>query len=449
MRGLERPGPISRGRGRQRRRLAAVCALTLVIVSCGDNAEPDPSGPINLAAAASYFREFDALCAEDGGQLWGVSFCGPFLFVDRETRTAVGNRPDANGDLTPRSGVFVGRLPPGVGIANTAIEWAGVRWTMLIWQALGQDRTQRLFLMAHEAFHRIQPELGLDATGELNAHLDTADGRYWLQMEWNALQTALLEEGHLRLLTIADALAFRAARHRNHPGAAQREIPLEVFEGLAEYSGMRLAGYAAEDVVAAVKAKRESETSFVRSFAYVSGPLYGYLLDGTGVEWRVRVSRDTDLAALLADALALPPAPADLVARREEVYGGPALREVEHEREREREERWAAWRAKLIDGPVLAVDLSAVSSVSFDPGKIFPFGENRIVSTSRELIAEWGRLEVSGGAILEDWNAGTAYVSLEGADERRVSGEGWSLEVAQGWSIVPADRDGDYVVRRE
>jgi len=432
-----------------------LCAACTWIVACGPAPgpgvppTPDVAGNIDLAQAEQYFREFDAMCEEDGGRLWGVSFCGPIVIVDPATRAAVGNRPDTQGVLTGHEGVFVGTLPEEMGIANTAVEWAGTRWTMLIWWSLGGEAPARRRLMAHEAFHRVQPELGLDVFGEMNAHLASTDGRFWMQMEWNALQRALLMNGEARRGAVRDAQRFRAARHARFPEAAGREIPLELFEGLAEYSGMRLAGYTDERVVDAVKAKRESETGFVRSFAYVSGPLYGYLLDGSSDDWRGGVTSATDLGSVLAEVLDIDDAAADEAQRRAVAYDGDALRLAETEREREQSERRAVWRAALVDGPVLRVDLTAVSSGSFDPNAVFPFDEGQTVYTFRKLIAEWGVLTVEDGAILEDDGAGRAFVSLSGAVEDFSSGDGWTLKLAEGWSVAPAVRAGDVEVRED
>jgi hypothetical protein len=411
--------------------------------------DPAAAGNIDLAKAAQYFREFDVLCAEDGGRLWRASFCGPFLLVDPATRTAVGNQADAAGVLKPRGGLFVGELPEHMGIANTAVEWDGKRWTMLIWWSLAEDRTRRLSLMAHEAFHRLQPELGLVTYGEVNAHLDTADGRFWLQMEWKALEKALLARGEARREAIVDALTFRAARRDRFPKGAAREIPLEIFEGLAEYAGMRLVDLSDEQVVEAVAAKREQATGFVRSFAYASGPLYGFLLDGAGAGWRKRITKESDLGVVLAESLNVSARPVEEAARRAEAYGGRALRAAEEEREKKRMVQLAAWRASLIDGPILKVGLNEVSSGTFDPRKVFPFGEKQIVYTTRKLIAEWGVLTVKDGAILEDQNAMWAHVSLSGASADFSAGDGWTLDLNEGWKVAASERRGDVVVRRE
>jgi hypothetical protein len=430
-------------------RMLAACAFVLMAFSARDGSAGSGPDTLDLPRAERYLQEFDSLCRKDGGRLWGVSLCGPMLLVDSGTRQAVGNERDGSGLLQPRDGVFAGSLPVDVGIANTAVEWSGKRWTMILWYSLDEDPRDRRRLLAHEAFHRIQPELHLDPAGELNDHLDTEDGRIWLQEEWNALQMALLSKGKDRRRAVEDALTFRAARRDRFPSAAAREIPLEIFEGLAEYSGMRLAGFSREQVVEAVKRKRKGETGLVRSFAYVSGPLYGFLLDGTGAGWRKEVKSDTDLGALLGGRLQASPGPPAEAEGRSGSYGGAALRSSEDQRERDRQARLAAWRASLIDGPVLVLDLKSVTSGSFDPGKVFPFGENQTVYGSRELIAVWGRLNVEGGAILENRSSREAHVSLKGAAPDLSRGEGWSLQLETGWEVAPGERPGDYVVRKK
>ena len=70
----------------------------------------------------------------------------------------------------------------------------------------------------------VQPELKLMAgTGE-NDHLDTLDGRYWMQLERRALSRALTSAGAARAAAIGDALAFRRARQTALPGGVGARI---------------------------------------------------------------------------------------------------------------------------------------------------------------------------------------------------------------------------------
>src|SRR5205085_11115944 len=185
--------------------------------------------------------------------------------------------------------------------ANTAIDWAGVHWTMVMWP-VSEFRQPRERLLLHECFHRLQERLGLPARDAVNAHLDTLNGRIWIQMEWRALERALRESGPARNTAIADALLFRSYRRSLFPDAAKNENALEMNEGLAEYTGVKLSSADLQETVVRadliLRQPRNNQT-FARSFAYVSGPAYGALLDLSGKPWRASVSPSTDLGLLL------------------------------------------------------------------------------------------------------------------------------------------------------
>src|SRR5205823_12780938 len=130
------------------------------------------------------------------------------------------------GRLTKRGDVFVGRLPDDVNAANTAINWAGVRWSMIYWSYLGDDKYERDRLMIHESFHRIQDEIGLPAANPSHSHLDSMPGRIWLQLEWRALSRALTHQGVDRKDAATDALVFRLYRRTLFPQADSEERAL-------------------------------------------------------------------------------------------------------------------------------------------------------------------------------------------------------------------------------
>ena len=57
------------------------------------------------------------------------------MFVDPQSRNIVASQADAQGRLKAEGGVFVGLLPTDQNIANTAVEWAGVYWTQMLWHS--------------------------------------------------------------------------------------------------------------------------------------------------------------------------------------------------------------------------------------------------------------------------------------------------------------------------
>lgn len=260
------------------RRARTVPLFVVLFGSCCDVTSAQVLPPSEAAEAFAMARE---ISDDDGDRTWGIRICGPILFADPKTSEAVANQADTDGRLQPSGAVWTGKLPKEIHVANTAVEWAGVRWTMVMWP-LPSDTRRRAQLIAHECYHRIQAELGLPATDVVNSHLEGKDGRTWLLLEWRALERALLERGAKRRSEIGAALRFRSHRRSLSPSAASNENQLEMNEGLAEYTGVRLANpREADRRAASIFLLRDGpgRTSFARSFAYVSGPAYGVLLD--------------------------------------------------------------------------------------------------------------------------------------------------------------------------
>src|SRR5262249_1706369 len=157
------------------------------------------------------------------------------------------------------------------------------RWSTLAWGLVPSDKGLRENVMMHELFHRVQPDLHLLLPESAsNDHLDTLEGRYWLQLEWRALARALILSGPRRLTATRDALAFRVKRRAIFPEARERERVLEINEGLAQYSATVMAtdspADAIDDAIDQLTRAARNE-SFVRSFPYALGAAYGLLLD--------------------------------------------------------------------------------------------------------------------------------------------------------------------------
>lgn len=427
-------------------------AATPVATADASAAAPPPppaaAPPIDLALAARYFAEADQACRAEAGQLWGVSLCGPMLFVDPASRFAVASQADAAAALTPRGEIHVGTLPVGSPVANTAFDWSGVRWSEIVWPGIPDDPQARRILFLHESFHRIQPELGARPSEGDNRHLATADGRALLRLEWRALAAALAGTGAERTRAAADALAFRAARRRRWAAAAAAERALETNEGLAEYTARRIAGASEgerSELARAALAAAEARPSYVRSFAYGSGPAYGTLLDQAGAAWRRRALAGADLGDLLAGALHLPPAGA--AHPREAAYGGNAVRREEAERDAAHQQRVAVLRAHLIDGPTLTLP-ARQPRINFNPNEVEPLGDAGTAYPTLRAADAWGELVVtSGGALLSpDWS--TIIVGAPADPTARpLRGDGWELPLTPGWSIERGSRPGDWVLR--
>src|SRR5262249_36637063 len=109
--------------------------------------------PIPFDRAAHAFPAAKLASDEDGGQMVGRPLYGPMIFVDPQTRFAVANQADGKGVLKADQGVFAGTLPNDVVVANTAVDWNGVHWTMVMWGAVGERAVSQRTLLLHECFH--------------------------------------------------------------------------------------------------------------------------------------------------------------------------------------------------------------------------------------------------------------------------------------------------------
>jgi len=247
------------------------------------------AGQVDQALAQQYFKEARALCARDGGRLWGVSLCSPMVIADAATGTIATSQPAPAGDR-----------PRVLGLVNAPVQWGGVTWSAYNWQMIPKDdQGERGRLFMHELFHCIQPSLGLLAAGApAPSHLDVLEGRYWMRLEWRALARALGASGAARTAAIADALAFRAARRQRFPGAAEREHKVEIDEGVATYTQYVAGSDSAQEAIRAAiatLASAESGSSFVKTFAYASGAGYRLLLDALPPGWHRKLTAANDL----------------------------------------------------------------------------------------------------------------------------------------------------------
>jgi hypothetical protein len=389
--------------------------------------------------ARRYFEEVTKLCERDAGALWGVSLCGPMVIFDQATGTRAASQPEPEGPLP--------RFP---GFADGPVSWGGVRWfSFPLFMLPANDADVRQQVMLHGLFHRIQPELGLMTEDGHNEHLDTLEGRVWIQLEWRALRRALESSGSDRGEAIADALAFRRERRRLFPGAAENERREEIREGLASYTGIAAWANSPADAhraVASALAGGEAQPALVGNFEAASGPGYGVLLDDLMPGWRRQVRGTSDLGELLASAANRAPT-TDLAAAASR-YDGATLRTAEEARDRAQQVRVAELRRRFVDGPVLTMP-AAGSGTSDTTGSVGIPGIGTVLFRKFTLTAQWGRLEADGG-VLRAADGATLSVPVSGPLEgATLRGDGWSATLNSGWVVRPAARPGSFVIVRE
>jgi hypothetical protein len=389
--------------------------------------------------AKEWFAQATKLCERDAGRLWGVSLCGPMVIGDPSTGTRATSQPEP--DAQP---------PRFSGYADGPVTWGGVRWFYFPLSMLAStDADTRQQNMLHGLFHRIQFELefmkGNNDDG-YNEHLDTLEGRYWMQLEWRALRRAIESSGSEKGQAVADALAFRRERRRLFPGAADNERREEIREGLASYTG--IAAWAnspadAQRAAAAALAGGESQTAFVGNFEAHSGPAYGVLLDDLMPGWRRQLRGTSDLGDLLASATKMPTTTelAVAVAR----YDGAALRTKEEARDRAQQVRVAELRRRFVDGPVLT--MPAVGSGTSDTtGSVGIPGIGTVFFRNFTQSGRWGRLNADKGVLRSADGATLSVPVTRPLEGTSLQGDGWSVTVNSGWVVRPAARPGSFTI---
>ena len=413
---------------------------------------------IDTSSALDGLRETRAACDADHGALWGRNLCGPIALVARRSHLVVANDTVPGWPYLRMNDAFITALPPDQGVANTSFSWQGRDWTMVV-LPLPDDRFDRIALLLHEVFHREQGLLGLRDRDALNNQLDTRAGRTWLRLEYRALARALVATDSAPADVrrhVANALLFRAYRRSLFPGSDSLETSLEMQEGLPEYTGERLAlqmtGLTPSRVARAVT-ERENRGTYVRGFAYGTGPALGVLLDRYAHTWRTEVRTHRDPAGLLAQAIQFrPPTKLGSAARdRAREYGWTQVDSEEGARELARTPEMRSYQARLVDGPTITFRQSRDSLAwGFDPNTLIGYDLSHTIYPTGSFAGPWGSLSVDSGGVLVRNDMAVLTVEAPTSElppGRHVTGRGWTLDLSSGWRLVPdSGRRGSYVV---
>ena len=411
-----------------RRQMPYAIAIALHVAAPAAAQQPD------TAAMTRAMALLDAACTADGDATWGRPLCGPLLLGNWGSRAIVASEQAADGSFTPIGRWWHGTLPEGRFPANTAMRVGETEWSMVV-LPLPADDGIATTLLVHEQFHRIQPALGLPPANPANDHLDAAQARWLLRLEWRALARAVAATGDAACGHARDALAFRATRHAAFPGSDSTEALLERHEGLAEYTGQRAAGAALGGATARLVeylAQAEQSPSYVRSFAYATGAAYGLLLDRLDPAWRTEALQGAAPVTLLAARLDCP-ATTTPVETRAQDYGGAALAVMERRRADSLATIRDDYLRRLVEGPGFTSPAGELR-FTFDPNRVFPLGTHGVVHPTGTFSGPWGALEVAAGGALVSADYRTVRVALPADGVSR-----WTLTVAPGWRRVDSE----------
>ena len=266
---------------------------------------------IPLEDAAEIFAKVQAIWDEDDGALWGVRLDAPLMIADSITRSAVANKPDPQGNFRKQGDVYVGMLPPYIHIGATAIAFGGLTWGVMPWEIITSEFNDEMYILevlVHEAFHAVQDRVVSSPRwyDQRVPHMSNTDARISVMLELTSLMKAIRESGNARLSAIHDALSIRNYRRQKFPQAADDENGVEMHEGLAVFTDLKLLGRSLSeslDKIENIVKNAETTSTGLTSFGYMSGALYGLLLEETGADWKNGLTINSDLGGLLQQHL--------------------------------------------------------------------------------------------------------------------------------------------------
>lgn len=382
--------------------------------------------------------------------LWNLDLYGPILLVEPKSRAVYANSPDSIGILKQDGEIFSGILPNNVIIANTAINWSGKYWAMIM-LPLPDNKQERLDLLSHELFHSSQPALGFKMNDPTNSHLDQKEGRVYLRLELEALRQALIAKSKSEInRNLTNAGYLRNHRYSIYQNAKSSENSLELNEGLATYTGIYMSGRdnkQLEDYFENKITEFQNFPTFVRSFAYLTIPLYGILLSKSDKFWNRQIDSNTNLTDFFIKSFYLN-IPDNLGVETINQYGFLKINSEETKREERIKQLTLDYKAKFIEQPHLEIKFEKMS-VSFDPRNIMPIEGFGTVYPTLRVTDNWGILTVSNGALLgTNWDKITiSEPTLINKD--KVVGNGWTIDLNSGYIIEKNSSDKNYSLKKQ
>lgn len=419
-----------------------ILIITISFLSCNSTTNKTVEIEKNeIKKFENNFKDLKEYLTKENGKLWDHQLYGPLLFVNQDNRTIVANEKDTKDILTKIGEVYTGILPNEINIANTAFDWNGKRWTMLM-LPLPKDYNERLNLLIHELFHRIQPEIGfVNLIEKQSNHLDDLNGRIFIKLELEALKKALISDVETtRQKHIQNALLFRNYRDNLYSDAKENENTLELNEGLAEYTGSILSNRSDEKLkehyVQMINNFYNNQT-FVRSFAYITIPVYGYFINLENDSWNKDITNSTNLTDYISESFKIS-IPTDLIETINTIkgnYGFEEIASVEIKRDNEQKKLAANYEMKFLKNPTLTIQFENMN-ISFNPNNIMPLKNLGTVYPNLRVTDNWGILTVENGALLSNnWDKVTVSEPAK-TNDKTIEGDGWKLELNSDWELT-------------
>lgn len=356
-------------------------------------------------ACESAFKEFQTVCDADGGALWGINLLGPTMFVDPNTRSVVANKQNKANSFVQKGDLFCGQLPEEINIANTSLDYCGEQWTCVMWDQ-GKDAISTTHLLIHESWHRIQNEIGISPITTQNQHLDETEGALLMKLELMILEDLLTGKGKIDQC-LHDALMVRKYRQANYPEGNENRF--ECHEGLAEYTAYKLLPidekYKKGVIAAAIKKGLDAD-GYCNSFAYLTGPAYGFVLDDMMPSWRDSVRTGMTMQDLLMSRLDLPEAVEEEdIIRLAETYQATEFLQSERNLLEAQMLKDAAIKERFASSTWLVIPNNGIKFTFIPNEHLVKYDSIGTIYQTMRLSGDFGTIETDNGIMISsDWS---------------------------------------------
>ena len=359
--------------------------------------------------AATCFENLKKVSDLDNGKLWGKTLYGPTMFVNMQSRNLIANQQNKDNSLEQRGKLFFGQLPDDLVIANTAINYCGEIWTCVMWND-SRNLLSNTQLLIHESWHQIQNEIGIPAYISYNQHLDEAEGELLLKLELNILNDLLQNDSNDLTDGLHDAMIVRKYRQAMFPNGNENQF--ECHEGMAEYTAIKLLPLNSDDeaikkkFAAAAIMKGLDNVGFGNSFAYLTGPAYGLLLDELVSDWRSSIRSGKNIPDIISTLVVVPEAiDKNIIDTISERYELTEYLNKERIRLEARDKEDAELRARFSESTWLVIPNKNIN-FKFNPNeRLVAYDSIGVIYKTMQLKGEFGTIDVKNGIIrANDWS---------------------------------------------
>lgn len=419
--------------------------VVLVLVLCFSSTSCSQSNSNSMEKAAPCFENLKKVSDADNGKLWGKTLYGPTMFVDVQTRNLVANQQNKENTFTQKGNLYFGQLPEDIIIANTSISYCGEDWTCVIWDG-SRDLLTSTQLLIHESLHRIQDEIGLPSCGSSNQHLDETEGELLLKLELGILKDLLQNDSKDLTEGLCDAMTVRKYRQTMFPNGNENQF--ECHEGMAEYTAFKLLPLDNDNeairkgLVAAAIAKGMDGSGFGNSFAYLTGPAYGLLIDEMIPDWRNGIRSGKTIPDVISTEIAIPDTVDNAeIERLSARYNLTEYLNKERSRLEARDKEDAELRDRFSESKWLVIPNDNIN-FGFNPSeRLVAYDTIGVICNTMQLRGSFGTLEVGNGIMrTHNWSSFIIPYSEDHCDAK--------ISLNPDYAIEPVDEKSFTIVKK-